>query len=1202
MGRWIYRILILLGLLALCSVIWFVGPFIKFSDYRPLGGWWTRFLIVGSIILAVTSYYGYKYWKKRKEAKALEAALLENAENEGDGDVLSERMTEALDVLKKASGKSDYLYDLPWYLIIGPPGAGKTTALINSGIKFPVLGSDGAAPVAGAGGTRYCDWWFTEEAVIIDTAGRYTLQDSEAEVDSKSWLSFLSLLKTHRKNQPINGVIVAISVEDLLKLDQEELDKHVSSIQQRLLEINHELKVKFPVYAMFTKVDLVSGFTEYFGNFSESRRRQVWGATFQTTNRDANMIGEIPSEFDALTCRLTEELPDRLHEEPDGLSRIAIFGFPAQFALLKDKVNSFLNGIFESTRYRVSANLRGFYFSSGTLEGTPFDQVLGAMQNSFNEQVSPLVMSGKGRSFFLHDLLTKVIFAESGWVSLDMNAVRRAKIFRYGIFTAISVMTIAVLSLWSLSYYNNSNLIAASENSIEEYRIIAGDELEVTEISDPDLMPIISILDNLRYMPTGYENRNAEVPFSETFGLNQRGRLISSSLASYQTALERMFRSRIILRLESQLEELVRNNDTLAIYETLKVYLMLGGKAPEIDRDLIVTWMRNDWSQNLYPGPQTSPARKQMEAHLVAMLDLSARQRKINFELNGPLVENAQLALSRMNITDQAYTLISSSSISATIEDFIVASRAGAQSDLIFETVDGTDFKDLRIKGLYTYRGFHEFFLDQLAAVGDKLISEQWVLGKAGERAEIEQQLNSLGPALLDKYAEDFNINWNSTFDNIRFKPLSADKPNYNALSIVSSPTSPLRTLFEAVAEETMLTSEKGGSDGNVISGLTGGGDSSGVSGEVSTALVNRFRQRLGGLSRIGLDIALKKSQNRASGSSGSGGRSSIPGANIESQFNGFHRLVSGEKGRKPIDAIINNFNKIYQGLNFAAVNPAQATRANAAVKAQLDSLRVSVSRLPKPLAKMITGAIFDFEGDAANNSIAQLNQILSGTVGQACRRIVENRYPFSPKSGRDVPMASFAHLFAPNGVIDRFFNQNFSNLVDTSGKHWKWREDTAIGQKLSKAALRDFQRAAEIRDAFFPNGGSEPTVDITISQYALHSEVSEVILAINDQVLLTKQSSSNTPLRFKWPGKAASGIFRISLSPSNNSGTEFLEQGPWALMRAIKKGNATLDGENIRVQFKINNRYVTYSIRVDSITNPFYLGALSQFKCPTGL
>ncbi|RUX42373.1 type VI secretion system membrane subunit TssM, partial [Mesorhizobium sp. M7A.F.Ca.US.014.04.1.1] len=135
---------------------------------------------------------------------------------------------------------------------------------------------------------------------------RYTTQDSNAESDKKSWLSFLSLLKKHRARQPINGVILAISLADLMSFDDRQLDTHVAEIRNRLREIHETLKVQFPVYLIFTKADLVSGFMDYFGGFDESRRRKVWGATFQTAERDRNMAAGAPAEFDALAKRLAD--------------------------------------------------------------------------------------------------------------------------------------------------------------------------------------------------------------------------------------------------------------------------------------------------------------------------------------------------------------------------------------------------------------------------------------------------------------------------------------------------------------------------------------------------------------------------------------------------------------------------------------------------------------------------------------------------------------------------------------------------------------------------------------------------------------------------------------------------------------------------------------------------------------------------------
>src|SRR6202040_444617 len=128
---------------------------------------------------------------------------------------LRERFEEAAAALTKQRRRPGHsLYDLPWFVFIGAPGSGKTTALLNSGLKFPLEQRMGKAAVRGVGGTRNCDWWFTEEAVFLDTAGRYTTQDSDAASDSEGWKEFLTLLATHRKRRPLNGIVLTISVQD----------------------------------------------------------------------------------------------------------------------------------------------------------------------------------------------------------------------------------------------------------------------------------------------------------------------------------------------------------------------------------------------------------------------------------------------------------------------------------------------------------------------------------------------------------------------------------------------------------------------------------------------------------------------------------------------------------------------------------------------------------------------------------------------------------------------------------------------------------------------------------------------------------------------------------------------------------------------------------------------------------------------------
>ncbi len=1199
MKKWLVRISIVLGLLAFAAIIWFAGPLIGFGEVRPLGGFWTRFLIIFFVFALVVGIYGFRYWKRRKAEKALEAALSESVEDDGDGELLAERMSEAISTLKKSSGKGAYLYDLPWYIIVGPPGAGKTTALVNSGLKFPLSEGASAAAIAGVGGTRYCDWWFTEDAVLIDTAGRYTTQDSDEESDKKSWISFLTLLKTHRTKQPINGVIVAISLEDIMTMDGQELDAHATAIRKRLLEIHSELKIEFPVYALFTKADLISGFSEYFGSFTESRRRKVWGATFQTEDRKKNMVGEIPAEFDDLVKRLTEELPDRLQEEPDPIARISIFGFPAQFASLRDPIANFMQRIFEKTRYQANANLRGIYFSSGTQEGTPIDRVLGAMDRSFGETGFGRHYSGQAKSFFLHDLLKKVIFAEAGWVSRDMSAVRRGAVIWYGSIAAITLFCLGAVGVWGWSYYQNRALIVATENSINEYRVIADNSLKSSTVSDVDISSTLEMLQKLRYMPTGYENRNVDAPVSETYGLSQRERLVSASKTTYRHALERMFRSRLILRLERQIEASM--NDPIVVYEALKVYLMLGGKAPKVDKELIVAWLQRDWKEDLYPGPNNRNTRIELEKHLRAMLNLDVARRP-SFELNGPLVESAQRSLVRMNMGDRAYALIKSIAHSAQLEDWNVVTRGGADTPLVFETIDGEDIENLAVPGLYTYNGFHQFFLTQLSAVAEKMVAEQWVMGDVGEQAAVEEQFAQLGPQMLNRYRKEFIREWEKVLNNIKFKSMSGDKPQYLALSAASAPTSPLKQLFNSIKDETALTRDAPEESEGLLNGV--GKNGKGIGGDVAKIAARRFRDRAKGLSRIGIDLAIRKSQRRAGSVLGTGGsrKKVIPGANIEAYFKPYHTLVDGESGRRPIDTLVQNFYEVYQSLILAAVNPSQTQRANQNLQMQVVNLRANASRLPRSLAKMVQTAVEDFEGDAAGSSIAQLNQMLSSTVTRSCKRVIANRYPFSRRSGRDVPMSDFSRLFAPNGVLDRFFAQNLAQMADISGKNWKWKDDTRLGRELSKSAIKDFQRAAQIREAFFPNGGSAPGIQLTVTPNTISGDAELALLNVNGTVIESRQVG-NSPQTFIWPASGSSGSASISLVPElEGRKAQISYTGPWGFMRLLRAGNVSRRGDILSARFVIGGRGVSYKIQVGSVSNPFSLPALTKFKCPTGL
>ena len=304
---------------------------------RMLSPWWVRLLLLAVIVVPWGVFGWWRMRKMRNAAAAIAAELSAPAPGDAEGQAVSARMAEALASLRTGAGKRrDYLYNRPWYVIIGPPGAGKTTALLNSGLRFPL--SDQS--FKGVGGTRNLDFWFADEAIMVDTAGRYTTQDSDTAADAKGWTSFLSLMRKHRPLSPINGVIVAIGVDELLQADRAGLDRHASLVRRRLTEVRATLEVSVPVYLLLTNADLIAGFSEFYDDLDVEGRRAVLGATFPVEVKRPSG-DDLVGAFDAVVSAQQARQAKRLFEEVDQTRRSLILGFPAQLGALRTRLARF---------------------------------------------------------------------------------------------------------------------------------------------------------------------------------------------------------------------------------------------------------------------------------------------------------------------------------------------------------------------------------------------------------------------------------------------------------------------------------------------------------------------------------------------------------------------------------------------------------------------------------------------------------------------------------------------------------------------------------------------------------------------------------------------------------------------------------------------------------------------------------------------
>ncbi|HEX4767749.1 MAG TPA: type VI secretion system membrane subunit TssM [Lichenihabitans sp.] len=1185
MALWLKLTLTVIGLLLTGLLIWFAGPLIEIGDLRPFAGIGVRIALLLLVVALAILIAMLAIYRRERATRALEGALSSAAEESPDAEALQGAMKDALATLRSVKGAGrNYLYQIPWYMIIGRPASGKTTALINSGLKFPLNAGGTLAAVAGSGSTKFCDWYFTEQGVLIDTAGRYTTQDTNAENDARSWMRFLGLLRKYRPQQPINGVIVAASLQDLVGMNGEALATYATTIRKRLVDLRETLGIEFPIYVLFTKTDLVGGFREAFGDLNEADRRVVWGATFTPGGKvQTNPIGEAPAEFDALVERLSSQMADRLQAEPHPAARVRLFGLPSQMAALRPAVLDFLNQVFEPTRFHAKAILRGFYFTSGTQTGTPFDQLISQMESVLPaEDARRGFYSQLGKSFFLTDLFEKVVFPEAGWVSTNRVAIRRSSLLRLATFAGLALLGLSVAGLWWASYARNKALIAETDAGLAQIRAAAGPLSSEALVADEDFARVVPLLDRVRYLPVGYAGRDATVPLGARFGLSQAQRLRSSSETLYDTALERLLRPRLVHRVETLIGR-NRANPTY-LYEALKVYLMLGGQV-KVDKGLVLSFLRRDWAEALYPGPVNAAGRRTMEDHVAAMLDLDGLP---VVTLNGPLVEETQRSLARLSVADRAFEILRARAAQSVGLDWSAAKAAGPDAALVFAAPPGQTLDAVSVPYFYTYDGFQHAFVDKLAEAGAEVARDQWVLGAAGAQSTVQTQYATLYADLTALYAKAYIDAWQQMLGRLKLRSLIADKPKYIALAAASAPTSPILQIFSSIRDETEVTKDRGAAPG--APPPPKGGRAAAVVADLTAKAIGTLPAQPGAGQPAPAVVAAVSARS-----------GEVPGAAIEARFRPFQLVVEGDPGKRPIDALLQALSDIDQTLSIAAANPSQAAQANAALIPQIASLRGTAARLPQPFADMMRAAADDFEGDVTTASARQLVLALREQVARPCQTVVADHYPFVKDSDRDVAMADFGRLFSPNGIIDGFFAKNLATLVDTSQPQWTARVDSRLGRGLSAPTIQAFQQAAAIRDAFFPQGGTLPSVNLTVTPVTLSSDASNAKLEIGANSL-TSERGANTPLALVWPGAGAERT-AITLDLGFFSKNVSLErQGPWSLFRMIDAASVLNQGDKVTASFVIGGKEVSYQFAAGATANPLSLPALREFKCPQGL
>jgi type VI secretion system protein ImpL len=372
--------------------------------------WWVGLFLV---LCLVGIYIGFLFVRKllqrRKEQNFVQQVIEQDnsqvkamsSAEQGQMLEIQERWKEAVDTLKRSHlrKQGNPLYVLPWYMIMGESGSGKTTAISSARLTSPFAE---AHHTSGVSGTRNCDWWFFDKSIIIDTAGRYSIPVDQGS-DRDEWQKFLSLLGKYRKREPINGLIITVAADKLLGGNPEALTADGNQLRSRIDELMRSLGVKFPIYLLVTKCDLIQGMTQFCDALPEQSQASPMGFVNQDLSKD--VPGFFDTAFRAIAGRLKNLRLYLLNQSEAGRKNSSVVLFPDEFQCLRPGLEAFVKAAFQENSYQDTPLFRGIYFSSGKQEGTPFSKLLGGLGLISEQEMLP----GTSRGLFLHDFFDKVL-------------------------------------------------------------------------------------------------------------------------------------------------------------------------------------------------------------------------------------------------------------------------------------------------------------------------------------------------------------------------------------------------------------------------------------------------------------------------------------------------------------------------------------------------------------------------------------------------------------------------------------------------------------------------------------------------------------------------------------------------------------------------------------------------------------------------
>lgn len=1197
----------LIGLIAVLSIIWFAGRIVGLDTTD-------KKLIAMAAVTAVFIVFIFIrwLWTKRSGDKLASELASHNAGSSAELDEIKEKMQEALSSLKASHLGAGYrgntaLYALPWYMIIGPSATGKSTLFANSGLHFPYSNSN-ELHIQGFGGTRNCDWWFSDQAILIDTAGRYTTEQSE----NKEWLSFLSLLKKYRPKLPINGVMVAISVADVLTSDSEEIRQHVKLVRERIEELITQLGVIFPVYITFTKTDLISGFEPFFNDLTEKEREQVFGAYLLDISEDQQ---NDPAEMfevrmEELYQRLCEQRLSKVARERNEHRKQLILDFPNQFKSASTKLTEFVNLLFKANPYQEVPWFAGVYFTSGTQEGTPIERITNGVRDQFGAVVVEQKQESITQSYFINRVFNDVIFKLQ-----DLTRGNRKKrlVGRWlkGLTVTSGLASIAAVTALLITSYTSNQLLLNQG----EARVKAIVEANVNKAKDEQ--KLAATLDLFEHYQS-LNNYEKQLPWYFIFGIYEG----DETLTSVSQVLFNQLNQLITLPAEkqtlAQLKEFeaiwsaddadARAASRQAYYDALKLHLMLSAHPEHKDNKFAKQQLLSFISQHFNieidaqaDSPITSQLNDLVDLYLANIsTDLENPGEILFWQNNETAVLNARNSLNTQPEAEPLYQQIISS----------FAERKKAIQLKQFMAAKNRDVlkSNFSIPYVYTNAGWQEYVYPEIKRISRLVFSGDWVMGtsnESGQNAVDEAQADALAKAMRSYYFKDYGNTWFAFLNSIKvptFRDLNDASINFARLSSTDGPLIDLMTLVNdniVVADKPSAVSANNDKIATILSGATDTAAKKVAKGKLAKQVAERpdFSQV-----------------------------STVRAPELETRFADLRRFSQHDEDKQMSDYMsqyISSLSSIHSDIKAMAASNEDDAQAMVFVQDLLSGnsqdnalqsswiIIESQTRALDPETKDTLDVLFKAPLQSGIASImakarSQLNEEWENQVYTMYSNSIAGKYPFN-LTGPDAAIADVSEfLNSETGVLWNFINSQLKPFMKVRRGVWEEKQWNGVGIGFNQELLDGLTKANKVTRSLFLNGSDAAGFNFQMMPVP-QKGIRETYLGFSEQGYRYRNEPEEWR-NFSWPGRGAAE--KAILYGLDNAGRRVtIEQdGPWALLKVLNEANVKwIKGTEFLATWELVDKSeqsltVQFSLKSGRNSGIFSKYMLTSFALPNSL